>query len=122
MPRLPPISHAQLVAGLRRHGFEGPYAGGKHLFMLKGELRLTIPSPHSQDIAPALPTRILRQTGLSREEWLNDSPDRDLVRKEHASPTWLAAAVVPKLTDRCLPQTCRSTSHAGRQQRAVRAL
>ena len=72
MPRLPPISHAQLVAGLRRHGFEGPYAGGKHLFMLKGELRLTIPKPHSQDIAPALLTHILRQAGLSREEWLTD--------------------------------------------------
>ena len=54
MPRLPPVSHAQLVAGLRRHGFEGPYAGGKHLFMLKGELRLTIPNPHSQDIVAAV--------------------------------------------------------------------
>lgn len=34
MPKLPPISHAQLVAGLKRHGFEGPHAGGKHLFMI----------------------------------------------------------------------------------------
>lgn len=46
MTRLPPIDHADLVAGLRRHGFEGPYPGGKHLFMVKGKLRLTIPNPH----------------------------------------------------------------------------
>jgi predicted RNA binding protein YcfA (HicA-like mRNA interferase family) len=71
MPKLPPLSHAQLVAGLRRHGFEGPHAGGKHLFMIKGEMRLTIPNPHSQDIAPALLTRILRQAGISREDWMN---------------------------------------------------
>lgn len=72
MPRLLPISHAQLVAGLKRHGFDGPYAGGKHLFMLKAELRLTIPNPHTQDIAPALLTRILRQAGISRQQWLDD--------------------------------------------------
>ena len=71
MPRLPPASHAQLVAGLRRHGFDGPYAGGKHLFMLKGELRLTIPNPQTQDIAPAVLTRTLRRAGISRAEWLD---------------------------------------------------
>ncbi|HYN79718.1 MAG TPA: type II toxin-antitoxin system HicA family toxin [Lamprocystis sp. (in: g-proteobacteria)] len=70
MTRLGPISHTDLVAGLRRHGFAGPYVGGKHLFMVKGELRLTIPNPHRDDIAPPLLTRILRQAGISRDDWL----------------------------------------------------
>jgi hypothetical protein len=70
MTRLSPTSHADLVAGLRRHGFEGPFSGGKHLFVIKGELRLTIPNPHRQDIAPPLLARILRQAGIAREDWL----------------------------------------------------
>ena len=52
MPRLPPISHAQLVAGLRRHGFEGPYAGGKHLFMLKGERASRYPTRTHRILRP----------------------------------------------------------------------
>lgn len=72
MTRLPPISHADLVAGLRRHGFDGPYPGGKHLFMIKGELRLTIPNPHRHAIAPPLLARFLRQAGIKREDWLTE--------------------------------------------------
>lgn len=71
MPRLPPISRAGLISVLQGHGFAGPYSGGKHLFMIKGELRLTLPNPHRGDIAPALLARILRQAGISREDWLN---------------------------------------------------
>jgi len=70
MPRLPPVSHAELIAGLRRHGFDGPYSVSKHLFMIKGEFRLTLPNPHRGDIAPALLARILRQAEISRKDWL----------------------------------------------------
>jgi hypothetical protein len=62
-----PISHPE-------HG-DTPVSGipGPQYLQLGPEyLRLTIPNPHSQDIAPALLTRILRQAGISREEWLND--------------------------------------------------
>jgi len=45
-------------------------AGGKHLFMLKGDIRLTIPNPHKQKIGVNLLTRLLRQTGIKREEWI----------------------------------------------------
>jgi len=69
MGRLPPISHADLVAGLRRHGFQGPYPGGKHLFMIKDGLRLTIPNPHRHEIGPDLLARILRQAGIERAQW-----------------------------------------------------
>jgi predicted RNA binding protein YcfA (HicA-like mRNA interferase family) len=50
-------------------GFQGPYSGGKHQFMLKGNVTLTIPNPHRRDIGPALLSRILRQAGISRKEW-----------------------------------------------------
>jgi len=51
-------------------GFEGPFAGGKHEQMRKGNLRIIIPNPHGKDIDPALVRRILRQAGISIEEWL----------------------------------------------------
>jgi predicted RNA binding protein YcfA (HicA-like mRNA interferase family) len=64
-----PISRKDLVRHLRKMGFEGPYTGGKHQFMLKGKITLTIPNPHKGDIGLELLTRILRQAGISRKEW-----------------------------------------------------
>ena len=65
-----PVSHNELVKGLKIFGFEGPFSGGKHLYMVKGNLRLTIPNPHKQNIGVDLLTRILRQAGITREEWI----------------------------------------------------
>jgi len=50
-------------------GFEGPYSGGKHQFMLKGNVTLTIPNPHKKDIGRELLSRILRQARISHKEW-----------------------------------------------------
>lgn len=44
MPPLGPISRKDLVRRLRAAGFDGPYSGGKHSFMVKGNLTLTIPN------------------------------------------------------------------------------
>jgi len=38
--------------------------------MIKGSLVLTIPNPHRQEISADLLLRLLRQAGISREEWL----------------------------------------------------
>lgn len=38
--------------------------------MIKGELVLTLPNPHAEDISVDLIVRIIRQAGISREEWL----------------------------------------------------
>ncbi|MEK7649124.1 MAG: type II toxin-antitoxin system HicA family toxin, partial [Patescibacteria group bacterium] len=46
-----------------------PFSGGRHLFMVKGSLKLRIPNPHGSDISKALLSEILRQAGISREEW-----------------------------------------------------
>jgi hypothetical protein len=37
--------------------------------MKKDDLTLTIPNPHQGDIRVSLLTRLLKQAGISREEW-----------------------------------------------------
>lgn len=72
MPRFGPIKQKELVRRLRLYGFEGPYSGGKHPFMAKGDLTITIPNPHQGEIGKELLARILRQAKISREEWEQD--------------------------------------------------
>ena len=69
MPRLGPIDRDDLIIYLKRLGFEGPYSGGKHPFMIRGQLRLTIPNPHRREVGIALLSRILRQAGIGKDEW-----------------------------------------------------
>ena len=69
MPRLGPIKRDELIGYLRALGFEGPYSGRKHQFMIKGEVRLRIPNPHQRDIGQELLSRILRQAKISRDNW-----------------------------------------------------
>lgn len=72
MPRLTPVSWSELVSRLRELGFEGPLIGGKHPFMVREKLVLTIPNPHRGEISVDLLSRILKQAKISREEWLGD--------------------------------------------------
>ncbi len=65
------ISWRKLVQKFRRIGFDGPYSGGRHLFMVKGELKIRIPNLHRGDISKYLVAEILRQAGISDEEWNN---------------------------------------------------
>ena len=69
MPPFGPISRRELIRGLRAAGYDGPYSGGKHSFMVRNDVRLTIPNPHHGDVGTGLLTRILRQAGISKEEW-----------------------------------------------------
>lgn len=69
MPAFGPISRKDLVRCLCKMGFDGPYSGGKHQFMLKGDVTLTIPNPHKGDIGRELLARILRQAGIFRRKW-----------------------------------------------------
>ena len=71
MPKLNPVSWNVLVKRLKKLGFEGPYSGGKHPFMVKNDMVLTIPNPHKSVISVDLLSRILRQGNISREEWLD---------------------------------------------------
>ncbi|MBC7991710.1 MAG: type II toxin-antitoxin system HicA family toxin [Rhizobacter sp.] len=69
MPAFGPISRRDFIAALRAAGFVGPYSGGRHQFMIRGEVRLRIPNPHEGDVGRDFLSRLLRQAGISREEW-----------------------------------------------------
>lgn len=69
MPSIGPIKRSDLIRYLKKAGFDGPFSGGKHQFILKGHLRLTIPNPHQHDISQSLLVRILKQAGISAEVW-----------------------------------------------------
>ena len=58
MVRLLPVSSKDLVRRLKKFGYDGPFSGGKHLFMVRGDTVLTVPNPHSGDIGVALLTRV----------------------------------------------------------------
>ena len=68
MPDFGLVKRRELIACLRRLGFAGPYSGGKHEFMQRGGLSLTIPDPHG-DIGPRLLAQLLRPARITREEW-----------------------------------------------------
>jgi predicted RNA binding protein YcfA (HicA-like mRNA interferase family) len=67
--KLSPISWSNLVKKLRKFGFDRPYRGGKHPYMVKGDLVLTLPNPHRKEISVDLLTRILRQANIDRDRW-----------------------------------------------------
>lgn len=65
------ISWRKLVQKFRNLGFDGPYSGGRHLFMIGGALKVRIPNPHEGDISRHLLFEILSQAGISSKEWRN---------------------------------------------------
>ena len=72
MPKLPPVSRRKFMVRLRELGFQGPNAGGKHPQMRRGNVTLIILNEHEGDIGPGFLTRLLRQAGLTRDEWLEE--------------------------------------------------
>jgi predicted RNA binding protein YcfA (HicA-like mRNA interferase family) len=72
MPKLTPLAWKKFVGKLHRLGFDGPYQEGKHPYMVKKNLVITIPNRHEKDLSADLLSRFLRQAGVSREEW-NDA-------------------------------------------------
>jgi len=71
MPPFGPVKRKDLIKYLRQSGFEGPYSGGKHQFMVKGDITIRISNPHQADIGKELLHRILHQAGISRDDWEN---------------------------------------------------
>ena len=70
MARLNPVSRRELVRKLQVLGFDGPFPGGRHQWMRRGDLRITVPNPHRSAIDPGLIRRILREAGITVEEWI----------------------------------------------------
>jgi predicted RNA binding protein YcfA (HicA-like mRNA interferase family) len=69
MPAWGRVRRRELVAAFRRIGFIGPYSGGRHEFMVRGDTVVTIPNPHRGDIDVSLLKIILKQAGVTRREW-----------------------------------------------------
>jgi predicted RNA binding protein YcfA (HicA-like mRNA interferase family) len=69
MPPFRPVSQKELICYLHKAGFKGPFAGGKHLIMLRGTIRLTIPNPHQGDISKGLLAQILKRAEMTKDEW-----------------------------------------------------
>ena len=46
MPPFGPIKREDLIRCLKKMGFDGPYSGGKHQLMIRGNLTLRLPNPH----------------------------------------------------------------------------
>ena len=69
MPSFGAISRRDLIYYLKQLGFEGPYSGTRHQFMVRDDVRLIIPNPHEGDISKSLLAKILKQAQISRDEW-----------------------------------------------------
>ena len=69
MPRFGPVKRKDLIGYFKRLGFDGPYSGGKHQFMIKGNITLRIPNPHEGDVGRELLSRILKQANVSKKQW-----------------------------------------------------
>lgn len=69
MAKITPVSWNTLVKRLRKLGFEGPYTGGKHPYMIKRDVVLTIPNRHKKEIGIDLLVRILKQGDIDKEDW-----------------------------------------------------
>ena len=70
MSRLVPVSRAKLIRRLKKLGFEGPFPGSDHDFMVRGDNFVRIPNVHRREIGANLIAEILREGGISREDWL----------------------------------------------------
>ena len=69
--KLPVLKAKDVVRALERAGFYIHHQSGSHARLLhptRHELRVTVPI-HSKDIPPSLLRRILRQAGLSDDEF-----------------------------------------------------
>ncbi len=69
MPPFGPVKRKDMIRYFGQLGFEGPYSGGKHQFMIKDDITIRLPNPHQSDVGKELLSRILRQAGISRDDW-----------------------------------------------------
>lgn len=71
MENLKPVVWKDFVSRPKELGFEGPFFGGKHPKMKKGNFTIIIPNPHEPEIGIGFLKRLLRQAGVTNAEWLN---------------------------------------------------
>jgi len=71
MPKLRPEKPGEVIRKLRALGFEGPFGGGKHIYMrhpLTG-MKIPIPVHGGRDIPRGTLRKIIRLVGITTKEW-----------------------------------------------------
>jgi predicted RNA binding protein YcfA (HicA-like mRNA interferase family) len=66
---LGPTSRRRLISTLKDLGFTGPCSGGRHEFLVRNDVVVTVPNPHRGDIGVGLLAVILKQAGVTKSEW-----------------------------------------------------
>ena len=70
--RLTPIHRRDFIKRLRKLGGDGPYSGGRHEFMVKGDFKLPIPNPHGGgEISVPMLKELLIEMGIETQRWIN---------------------------------------------------
>ena len=70
MPPIKPLKRKELIHYFKKMGFEGPYSGGKHQYMLKDDLTVIIPNPHNKEISKHFLLDLLKEAYISVEDWI----------------------------------------------------
>ncbi|MDA2922311.1 type II toxin-antitoxin system HicA family toxin [Patescibacteria group bacterium AH-259-L07] len=68
---LNPISRRVLIKKLKKLDFKGPFTATRHQYMKKGSQKIFIPNPHGKDIGIPLLKRIIKQIGISKQEFMD---------------------------------------------------
>jgi len=73
MPRLTPLKSREVIAKLRALGYDGPFPGGRHSRMVNPESGKVIPIPihGGKDVSVALIRAIIRDLGITPDDWLD---------------------------------------------------
>lgn len=72
--KLVPVSRRELVRRLGTLGFQGPFKGSDHDYMVRGETRVTIPNLHKgKDIGVRLLIQVLKGAEIDRANWISSA-------------------------------------------------
>ncbi|MEY4529746.1 MAG: hypothetical protein RLZZ156_467 [Deinococcota bacterium] len=73
MPKVSPLKSLEIIRKLRALGYEGPFPSGRHVHMVHPDKKFPlIPIPmHPGDIGVGLIRKIIRDVGVSLEQWLD---------------------------------------------------
>jgi predicted RNA binding protein YcfA (HicA-like mRNA interferase family) len=71
LPKIPPVNPNKLVKILEKEGFKTTRQKGSHVIMINNrKTRIVIPMHPGKDIKPGLVRAILKEAGMSRNNFL----------------------------------------------------
>lgn len=68
--KLPVLKPKKVIKALERSGFRLHHTTGSHYILKKGKLRITV-AYHNKDLKPGTLAAIIKQAGLTVEEFLD---------------------------------------------------